>query len=130
MAGVVATGEEPVELLRVVHAAAQLLVAAVGTAPDDARAWHWGPADRSGFAAMGIGELLVHTFDIASGLGVGWRPPAALAEIVLARLMPDVAPGDAGAVLLWATGRIELDGRPHAGGWRWRAAVSAPGGRT
>jgi hypothetical protein len=118
----VAPDEAPREILRVLGAAVQLLVAAVRTAPDDARAWHWGPADRSGFAAMGVGELLVHTFDIASGLGVGWRPPAPLAEAVRARLMPDLPPGDAADVLLWATGRAPLDGRPPAGDWVWRAA--------
>jgi hypothetical protein len=122
---VVAPDEVPREILRILSSAAQLLVAAVETAPNDARAWHWGPTDRSGFAAMGVGELLVHTFDIASGLDVDWRPPAPLAEVVLARLMPDASHDDAAAALLWATGRIELDGRPPVGDWVWR-----PDGKT
>jgi hypothetical protein len=80
---------------------------------------------------MGVGELLVHTYDIASGLEVDWRPPAPLAEVVLARLMPDAPPDDPAATLLWATGRIELDGRPPVGDWVWRPAASTPGrGRT
>jgi uncharacterized protein (TIGR03083 family) len=120
---VVAPDEDPREILRILDSAAQLLVAAVRTAPDDARAWHWGPTDRSGFAALGMGELLVHTFDIASGLGRDWRPPRLLAGVVLDRLVPDVPPGDdAGTALLWATGRIALDGRPPVGDWVWRAA--------
>jgi hypothetical protein len=122
---VVAPDEAPGEILRILSSAAQLLVAAVEIAPNDARAWHWGTTDRSGFAAMGIGELLVHTYDIASGLEVDWRPPVPLAEVVLARLMPDAPHYDA-ATLLWATGRIELDGRPSVGDWIWRPAASAP----
>src|SRR4029077_3382346 len=108
----VAPDEAPGEILRIVSSAGHLLAAAVDIAPDDTRAWHWGPTDRSAFAAMGIGELLVHTYDIASGLGVVWRPPASLAGVVLDRLVPDAPRDDAAAALLWATGRIELDGRP------------------
>ena len=92
--------------------AAHLLVATVATAPADARAWHWGPTDRSGFAAMGVGELLVHTFDIASGLNVDWRPPAAHADVVLTRLMPDTPIGDPPTSLLWATGRVAIEDCP------------------
>jgi hypothetical protein len=124
---VVAPHEAPGEILRILGSAGRLLAAAVDAAPDDARAWHWGRADRSGFAAMGIGELLVHTYDIASGLGVDWQPPATLAGGVLARLMPHVAPDDAATALLAATGRIALAGRPPAGEWVWRAATSGPG---
>jgi hypothetical protein len=118
--------EAPGEILRILGSAARLLVAAVDTAPDDARAWHWGMTDRSGFAAMGTGELLVHTYDIASGLGVDWRPPAALAGGVLDRLMPAAAHDDPAAALLWATGRIGLAGRPPAGAWVWRPAAPGP----
>jgi hypothetical protein len=125
---VVAPDEAPDEILRILGSTARLLVAAVGTAPDDAGAWHWGATDGSGFAALGLGELLVHAFDVASGLGSDWRPPAPLAGVVLARLLPDrahddVAHDDAATALLWATGRIEIDGRPPAGQWVWRAAA-------
>jgi uncharacterized protein (TIGR03083 family) len=120
---VAAPDEAPGEILRILGSAGRLLVAAVDGAPDDARAWHWGMTDRSGFAAMGTGELLVHTYDIAAGLGVDWRPPAALASAVLARLMPAVAHDDPAAALLWATGRIGLAGRPAAGAWVWRPAT-------
>jgi hypothetical protein len=126
---VVAPDEAPGEILRILGSVSRLLIAAVETAPDGARAWHWGSTDRSGFAAMGTGELLVHTFDITSGLDVDWRPPAPLADVVLARLMPAVSHDDATAALLWATGRVDLDGRPPAGGWVWRAASAPSGGR-
>jgi hypothetical protein len=123
---VAAPDEAPAEILRMLGSAGRLLAAAVDGAPDDARAWHWGMTDRSGFAAMGIGELLVHTYDIAWGLCVDWRPPAALAGAVLARLMPAVAHDDTAAALLAATGRIALAGQPPAGDWVWRPAAPGP----
>ena len=43
-------------------------VANAGTGPV---AWHWGMSDAAGFAAMGVAEALVHTYDITQGLGVG-----------------------------------------------------------
>jgi hypothetical protein len=30
-----------------------------------ARAWHWGPTDPSGFAALGVNETLMHTYERA-----------------------------------------------------------------
>ncbi len=54
----------PAQTLQVVTACAGLLTAALRSAPDEARAWHWGPTDPSGFAALGVNEILVHTFDI------------------------------------------------------------------
>jgi hypothetical protein len=72
---------------------------------------------------MGVVETLVHTYDIALGLGLDWRPPARLCAPVLARLFPDAPPGDPSALLLWCTGRITLDGRPRREQWRWDATV-------
>ncbi|MEV0414481.1 maleylpyruvate isomerase N-terminal domain-containing protein [Streptomyces sp. NPDC050448] len=63
-------GTPPGEVLRVVSAAARLLSAAVDAAPESARAWHWGPCDPGGFAAMGVAEILLHTYDIARGLAL------------------------------------------------------------
>lgn len=121
---VTAAPDEPLEeLLRLIDACGRLLGTVVDSAPPEARAWHWGPTDASGFAAMGIGELLVHTYDITSGLGADWRPPADLAELVVSRLM-EHAPSIArpSSLLLWATGRMELPGRQHVSDWVWRAA--------
>lgn len=42
------------------------------------RAFHPFPfrhAGREGFAAMGIAEVLLHTHDIAEGLGIAYEPP-------------------------------------------------------
>jgi hypothetical protein len=108
-------------LLQAVEACGALLVAMVTTTSPGTRAWHpQGTSDPEGFAAMGVTEILVHGHDAAQGLGVPWEPPADLCARVLSRLFPD-APADAlpWAVLLWATGRADLPGRPRLGEWRW-----------
>jgi hypothetical protein len=111
----------PTGLLQVLEATGALLVAMVRTTPSQVRAYHgYGVSDPEGFAAMGIVETLVHTHDLAAGLGLAWTPPADLCSRVLARLFPD-APGttDPWPTLLWATGRAELPGQPRLTTWRW-----------
>ncbi|GAA0671571.1 hypothetical protein GCM10010193_24800 [Kitasatospora atroaurantiaca] len=122
----------PAGLLQVLEASGALLVAMVRTTPPEVRAHHgFGAADPEGFAAMGVVETLVHTHDLAGGLGLAWAPPADLCDRVLARLFPD-APTDTDRwpTLLWATGRGELPGRPRLTTWRWygtpRPATSRP----
>ncbi|MEV8439629.1 maleylpyruvate isomerase N-terminal domain-containing protein [Actinosynnema sp. NPDC051121] len=112
----------PAEVLQVVAACGGLLSSALATATPTLRAWHWGPCDPGGFAAMGVAETLLHTYDIAQGLSVDWLPPAAPSAAVLDRLLPDAPPGDPTRVLLWCTGRGELDGLPRPTTWRWEAA--------
>lgn len=111
----------PDGLLQVLDACGGLLVAMVRTASPDVRAHHvFGAADAEGFAAMGVVETLVHTHDLAEGLGLAWEPPAGLCSRALGRLVPD-APRDTDpwTTLLWATGRAELPGRPRLTSWRW-----------
>ncbi|WP_345363598.1 maleylpyruvate isomerase N-terminal domain-containing protein [Saccharopolyspora cebuensis] len=111
----------PAGLLQVLEASGALLVAVVRTAPPQKRAHHvFGVSDPEGFAAMGIVEVLVHTHDLAQGLGLAWNPPEDLCSRVLDRLFPN-APEDAGPwpALLWATGRADLPGRPRLTTWRW-----------
>lgn len=111
----------PAGLLRVLEACGSVLTAMVRTAPPQLRAWHpYGVSDAAGFAAMGVVETLVHTYDVALGLGVPWEPPEDLCRRVLVRLFPDV-PLEAPAwrTLLWATGRTDLPGRPRRTRWRW-----------
>src|SRR5262245_4113254 len=60
----------PRDLLQIVTGCARLLSNAVTVAEPTARAWHWGPTDPSGFAAMGVNETLMHTHDITEGLGI------------------------------------------------------------
>ncbi|RVU23891.1 hypothetical protein EOT10_17705 [Streptomyces antnestii] len=113
----------PAGLLQVLDASGALLVAMVRTTPQDTRAHHvFGLSDPAGFAAMGVVETLVHTQDIAEGLGLRWTPPDALCARALARLFPD-APRDGAPwrTLLWATGRGELPGRERLTSWRWNA---------
>jgi hypothetical protein len=111
----------PEGLLQVLEASGALLVAMVRVTPPTVRAHHsFGNADPEGFAAMGIVETLVHTHDLAAGLGLDWRPPAELCARTLARLFPDAPEGtDPWSALLWCTGRTELPGRPRLTTWRW-----------
>lgn len=112
----------PADVLDVVRAWGNVLASVVETADPADRAWHFGAADREAFATMGIGEILVHTHDIASGLGVGWRPPTQLAELVVARLLLDAPDGEPVDVLLWATGRGHLADEAPTASWVWKAA--------
>ncbi|MDI5971124.1 hypothetical protein POF50_017525 [Streptomyces sp. SL13] len=112
----------PRDVLRIVTAAAGLLIAALDAAGPGMRAWHWGACDAAGFAAMGVAEILLHTHDITAGLGIRWQPPAPLCAAVLERLFPDAPPGDPVPVLLWLTGRGELPGRDRRTSWTWTAA--------
>ncbi|MET8262779.1 maleylpyruvate isomerase N-terminal domain-containing protein [Micromonospora arida] len=113
----------PTQVLTVVRACAGLLAAAVDAAPPEVRAWHWGPCDPAGFAAMGVAETLLHTHDITLGFGVPWQPSQRLSALVLRRLFPDAPPGAVPEVLLWMTGRGELPGRDRRTSWNWRAAL-------
>ncbi|MEV5764540.1 maleylpyruvate isomerase N-terminal domain-containing protein [Micromonospora sp. NPDC052213] len=120
---VVSPAAGPAEVLRVVGACGGLLRMAVDAAAPQTRAWHFGPCDPAGFAAMGVAETLLHTDDIARGLGVPWQPPERLSAGVVRRLFPDAPAGPAPQVLRWLTGRGELPGRPRRTSWSWQAAV-------
>ncbi|MGP3638178.1 VOC family protein [Streptomyces sp. 24-1644] len=111
-------------LLQTLEASGALLSAMVRTASPAVRSYHsYGVSDPEGFAAMGIVETLVHTHDVAEGLGITWSPPAALCDRVLARLFPDApADEDRWTVLLWSTGRAGLPGRERVTSWRWQGA--------
>ncbi|MER7839363.1 GNAT family N-acetyltransferase [Streptomyces sp. NPDC096040] len=120
-------------LLHVVETTGALLAATVRTTSRAIRAFHPYPfrsADRVGFAAMGIAEVLLHTHDMAEGLGVPYRPSDELAESVLTLLFPHVQPGPTPwETLLWATGRGELPGRAPVTEWRWRNNLVIPAER-
>lgn len=114
----------PAEVLQTVVACGTSLRDALAAADPALRAWHWGPCDPEGFAAMGVAEILLHTHDITQGLSVHWLPPAALSAAVTDRLFPAAPDGDPVEVLLWCTGRGELDGFAHRDSWTWQAARS------
>ncbi|MFJ9816787.1 GNAT family N-acetyltransferase [Streptomyces sp. NPDC101151] len=120
-------------VLDVIRSTAALLATTVRAAPRGLRAFHpypFGSADREGFAAMGVAEVLLHTHDIARGLGIAYEPSENLAESVLTWLFPHVQPGPAPwPTLLWATGRGELPGRAPVTEWRWRNNLVIPAER-
>jgi hypothetical protein len=114
-------GEGPASLLQVLEASGALLTAMVATSSPGTRAHHvFGVSDPEGFAAMGVVEALVHTYDVAAGLEIDWTPAADLCDRVLYRLFP-TAPVDTNRwhTLLWATGRGDLPGRARLDSWRW-----------
>ena len=108
------------ELLDALEGRASLLAVVCATAPPGARGTHdWGMPDAKGFAALACDEMLVHTSDIAGGLGVPFDPSRDICARVLARLFP-WAPHDADswAALRWANGRSALGERERlASSW-------------
>ncbi|MFF3512614.1 GNAT family N-acetyltransferase [Streptomyces sp. NPDC002573] len=126
-------GTDAAGALDVIEATGALLSAAVRTTPPGVRAFHPYPfrsVNREGFAAMGIVEVLLHTHDIAEGLGLAYEAPAELCEDVLTRIFPQVQPGPAPwPTLLWATGRGDLPGRAPVTEWRWHNTPVVPAER-
>ncbi|MEV5981994.1 GNAT family N-acetyltransferase [Streptomyces sp. NPDC052114] len=128
-------GTTPQGAIEVIEATGGMLSAVVRTTPREVRAYHpypSGAADATGFAAMGVAEVLLHTHDIAQALGADAEPPADLCEAVLSHLFPHVPPTPAGGTpwttLLWATGRGTLPGRAALVPWRWHNPLSLPAG--
>jgi hypothetical protein len=116
----------PSRLLAALDAHAELLHRITRSAAPDLRAHHnYGVSDAAGFAAMGVVEMLIHTFDVVRGLNPAdpWRPPADLAEPVIARLLPDAPHGDPTDVLLYYCGRAALGERPRQSRWQWDGTV-------
>ena len=110
------------DLLASLKISAAILARVIEAQPASARAFHpAGMADPSGFAAMGCDEILIHTADIAAGLGVVFQPTSDLAARIVGRLFP-WAPTDIDQwqTLLWANGRTWL---PYLGvlenNWQW-----------
>ncbi|MFI1995641.1 CPCC family cysteine-rich protein [Actinoplanes sp. NPDC020271] len=112
------------DALAAVEACGGLLVAALRAAGPDMRAWHLGPCDVSGFAALGAAEVVLHTHDITQGLKANWRLPARFSTRILDRLAPDATAErrrrtgrreHPTQILLRYTGRLDA-----AGPWQWR----------
>jgi len=107
---------------------AELLRRITATADPGTRAYHtYGVSDPEGFAAMGIVEALIHTYDMVRGMSAddSWRPSPELAAAVLDRLFPDAPAGDSVDVLLYSCGRTALGDRPRLHEWRWDGTVRA-----
>jgi hypothetical protein len=119
---------KPRFLLASLRSTAAVLAAVARDAGPAVRAFHVaGMADAEGFVAMGCDEILVHTDDVARGLGISFEPPADLCSAVLGRLFPWApADDDPFAELLWANGRVALADRPRiASDWSWHCAPLA-----
>lgn len=113
--------EGPPGLLQVFETCGALLAAMVDAAPPGRMSFHpYGPSDASGFAAMGVVEILAHMHDVAAGLDLTWAPPADLCSGALQRLFPSApSTGDPWLTLRWATGRATLPGLPDQTAWTW-----------
>lgn len=112
----------PDGLMQVFEAAGALLAAMLAAAPEFPEPPRpFGVADPTCFAAaVGVAEVLLHTYDVAQGIKVEWAPPAGLCSRVLTRLFPDApADSDPWETLLWATGRGEVAGRDPVTSWQW-----------
>ncbi len=84
-----ATNEEVID--SVVPVATGLAAVAAAT-PPGVRAYHvTGPSTAAGYVGRACVELLVHTDDALSGLGVAFAPPADLCQRVLAQQFPSAA---------------------------------------
>jgi Mycothiol maleylpyruvate isomerase N-terminal domain len=99
-----ATNEEVID--SVLPVAAGLAAVAAAT-PPGVRAYHvTGPSSAADYVGRACVELLVHTDDALSGLGVAFAPPGDLCRRVLAQQFPDTAgSGNAWHDLLTANGR-------------------------
>jgi hypothetical protein len=116
----------PPRLLAALSAHAELLHRIAQSADPDLRAHHnYGVSDAAGFAAMGVVETLIHTFDVVRGLNPAdrWRPPTELAAPVIARLFPHAPSGDPADVLLYCCGRAALGELPRQTLWQWDGTV-------
>lgn len=109
-------------ILSCLDAAGGLLSAVVATAPNSHRGYHpAGVSNASGFAAMGIAEVVLHGFDILTAHGVDYQADGAIVARVLDRIFPDAARSlDAWTDLLRATGRHPESTTTN---WRWNSTV-------
>lgn len=114
------------QVLEAIAMCGRMLEQSVEHAYPEVRGWHpYGASDGPGFAAMGAVEVLVHTYDIARGLGLEWRPPATLCAPLLDRLFPHAPQGNPTAVFLYCCGRVPLGERSRLEEWAWDSSVPA-----
>ena len=121
----------PADYLLMIPTAARVLSRVVATAEPEDRAWHaYGESDPIGFAAMGVVEVSVHTYDLAKGFGMKFTPLDAPSEFAITRLFADTVETNSeftqeswGKQLLWYAGRIELAGLARREGWKWNGRV-------
>ena len=104
-----ATNEEIIDSL--VPVAMGLANVAMVT-PPGVRAYHvTGPCTAAGYVGRACVELLVHTSDALTGLGVAFAPPADLCRRVLAHRYPDAVFSPGGHADPWRS-LLDAIGRP------------------
>ena len=114
----------PADYLAMIATAAKILNKTVKDSDETDRAWHaYGVSDPIGFAAMGVVEISVHTYDLAKGFGLNFVPNNLAAEFAIDRLFSGTTEfpmyDSHGELLLWLAGRIELSGMARRQNWRW-----------
>jgi hypothetical protein len=117
----------PPEYLPMITTAARVLEKVVKDADPADRAWHaYGTSDAVGFAAMGVVEVSIHTYDLAKGFGIDFMPNSDAAKFAIDRIFSGTTEYPAhqsqGELLLWLAGRTELSGVPRRQGWKWNGA--------
>lgn len=125
----------PARLVDALGVHTRLLAQTVAAADPGTRGFHvYGASDPEGFAAMGVLESLVHTYDAVHGLDPhsSWRPPDDLTAPVVSRLFPhqpklDASPSD---LFLYLCGRAPLGELPRQTDWRWYGAPTSEAGHT
>ena len=122
----------PADYLPMIKTAGDMLSRLVITADKNDRAWHsYGESDPEGFAAMGVVEVSVHTYDLALGFGIEFTPLNEPSEFAIRRLFLDTVELPSqyfsnyswGELLLWYAGRISLGNVSRRTGWKWNGQV-------
>ncbi|CAB4817825.1 MAG: hypothetical protein F2761_00050 [Actinobacteria bacterium] len=114
----------PADYLPMILTAAKVLQKVVKNSDVKDRAWHaYGISDPIGFAAMGVIEISVHTYDLAKGFGIEFLPNNMAAKFAIDRLFSGTTEyplhASHGELLLWLAGRIELSGHSRRQNWKW-----------
>jgi hypothetical protein len=114
----------PGEYLPMITTAARVLEKVVKDSDPSDRAFHsYGISDPVGFAAMGVIEVSVHTYDLAKGFGINFLPNEQAAEFAINRVFSGTIEypeyKSHGELLLWLAGRTELSGVTRRTGWKW-----------
>jgi hypothetical protein len=103
------------ERLEAIEGCAAALAGVAATAPQGAFGFHvTGMRNAAQFLAMACYELLVHTYDVTSGLGLRYEPPEELSRLVIEHCYPGQDEHrPPWPFLVW------LSGRPHPAATGW-----------
>jgi hypothetical protein len=104
----------PLDLVDAIAGVGRMFVAALATASPGARAWHpFGLLSVTEWAGLGANEVVVHTFDIAAGLGLQFEPARTLCSEILSDMLTlHGRPDGSGLNAEPCSALLELAGRP------------------